>query len=269
MNLGKSKTVAKSIRNGDSYYGLVVETYNLFHPEGNINDAAFYKFLIDEVGGAVLEMMCGSGRVLIPLLRQNIDIDGLDCSKEMLVSCREKAQNEGLRCNLYEQYAHEMKLPRQYRTVIFPYSSFALLTDRTEAFETLCNIYNHLEYGGQLILDMAIPWLSVQEETHDGIWKLSRKGILPGNRFVHISRVADYKRLEQLEYVQIKYEVYKDGKVIETLLNEMQCRYYGKYELQLLLEKVGFWEIRTYGNFQDTEAGNGDGIVTFRCFKKR
>ena len=80
-------------RNGYSYYGLVVDNYNLFHPEGNINDAAFYKLLIDEVGGAVLEMMCGSGRVLIPLLRQGIDIHGVNCSHEMLVSCREKAQN--------------------------------------------------------------------------------------------------------------------------------------------------------------------------------
>ena len=58
----------------------MVETYNLFHPQENINDAAFYKTLIDEVDGAVLEIMCGSGRVLIPLLRRNIDIDGLDCS---------------------------------------------------------------------------------------------------------------------------------------------------------------------------------------------
>ncbi|MGB3641601.1 MAG: class I SAM-dependent methyltransferase [Rivularia sp. (in: cyanobacteria)] len=253
--------------NGDCYYGLVVETYNLFHPQGNINDAAFYNLLIDEVGGAVLEMMCGSGRVLIPLLRQNIDIDGLDCSNEILASCREQAIVEGLHCNLYKQYAHEMELPRQYKTIIFSYSSFALLTDRNEAFETLCRIYNHLEDGGQLILDMAIPWLA--READDGIWKLSRKGMLPDNRFVYISRVAEYNRFEQLEYAQIKYEVYKDGKLIDTLLNEMQCRYYGKYELQLLLEKAGFCKIRTYGDFKDKEADNGDGVVTFRCFKKR
>ena len=259
---------AKNTINGDCYYDLVVDTYNLFHAEGNIEDTSFYKLLIDRLDGAVLEMMCGSGRVLIPLLRQNVDIEGLDCSNEMLASCRGQAQNEGLHCNLYEQYAHEMQLPRQYKTIIFSYSSFALLTDRTEAFDTLCRIYNHLLDGGQLILDMAIPWLSAREEAHDGIWKLSRKGMLPGNHFVHISRVADYNRLENLEHVQIKYEVYKDGKLVDTLLNQMQCRYYGKYELQLLLEKAGFREIRTYGNFQDKEANEGDEIVTFRCFKR-
>lgn len=212
--------------------------------------------------------MCGSGRVLIPLLRQNIDVDGLDCSNEMLASCREKAQSEGLDCGLYEQYAHEMELPRQYKTIIFSYSSFALLTDRTEAFEALRRIYNHLLDGGQLILDMAIPWFSAQEEADEGIWKLSRKGMLPGNRFVHISRVANYNRLENLEYTQIKYEIYQNGKLTDTLLNQMQCRYYGKHELQLLLEKAGFCDISIYGSFQVREVNNSDRTVSFRCFKR-
>ncbi|MEL6164694.1 MAG: class I SAM-dependent methyltransferase, partial [Cyanobacteria bacterium J06628_3] len=143
----------KNNYNGDCYYGLVVETYNKFHPQENINDGDFYKKLIDEIDGTVLEMMCGSGRVLIPLLRQNIDIDGLDCSSEMLESCREQVLEEGLNCNLYEQYAHEMELPRKYKTIIFSYSSFALIIDRNQAFETLHRIYNHLEDDGQLILD--------------------------------------------------------------------------------------------------------------------
>lgn len=256
----------KNTYNGDCYYGLVVETYNKFHPQGNIKDTAFYKSLIDEVDGAVLEMMCGSGRVLIPLLRQNVDIDGLDCSNEMLASCREQLLEENLNCNLYEQYAHEMELPRKYKTIILSYSSFALIIDRNQAFETLRKIYHHLEDGGQLILDMAIPWLS-DKVADDGIWKLSRKGMLSDNRFVHISKASEYNRLEQLENSQIKYEVYQNGKLIDTFLNEMQCRYYGKYELQLLLEKAGFCEIRTYGEFQDKKASHGDEVVSFRCFK--
>ena len=161
-----------------------------------------------------------------------------------------------------------MELPRRYETVLFPYSSFALLTDRSEAFDTLCRIYAHLEDEGQLILDMSIPWLSIEEEASDGIWKLSRKGILPDKRFVHISQVTNHNRLEQLEHVETKYEVYTDSKLTDTLLTQMQCRYYGKYELQLLLEKAGFCRIRTYGSFKDKEAEDGDQVITFRCFKK-
>ena len=70
---------------------------------------------------------------------------------------------------------------------------------------------------------MSIPWLLI-EEASDGIWKLSRKGMLPGKRFVQISQVASHNRLEQLQHLQIKYEVYTDNKLTDTLLTEMQCR---------------------------------------------
>src|SRR5262245_23366046 len=68
----------------DTYYGLVVETYELFHPEGNLDDVPFYAGLVAEAGGPALELMCGSGRVLLPLLRMGVDADGVDCSPEML-----------------------------------------------------------------------------------------------------------------------------------------------------------------------------------------
>ena len=71
-----------------------------------------------------------------------------------------------------------MKITRKYKTILLSYSSFAFIIDRNQAFETLRKVYNHLEDGGQLILDMAIPWFSVKEKTEAGIWKLSRKGFL-------------------------------------------------------------------------------------------
>jgi hypothetical protein len=61
-----------------------------------------------------------------------------------------------------------MDLPRRYGTILFPYSSFGLLTDREEAFGTLRRIHKHLEDEGQLILDMGIPWLKIGEEAVDG-----------------------------------------------------------------------------------------------------
>jgi len=67
-------TIMSKTRFDDVYYGLVVDVYDLFHPEGNIADAAFYAELISERSGRVLELMCGSGRVLLPLLRQGVII---------------------------------------------------------------------------------------------------------------------------------------------------------------------------------------------------
>ncbi|NJL21465.1 MAG: class I SAM-dependent methyltransferase [Leptolyngbyaceae cyanobacterium SM1_3_5] len=249
----------------DVYYGLVVDAYELFHPEGNLKDVPFYADLIRERPGRVLELMCGSGRVLLPLLRQGFTVDGTDSSSEMLARCKSNAQAEELNPELYEQYAHELDLPHLYYTILLTYSSFALLTSRDEAIESLRRVYARLEEGGQFLLDMAIPW--VQNSFMSGVWQLSRQGVLPDGRQVHVSRAATVEQLNQIETVHVRYDVYEQGCLVETLLTPMKMRFYGMHELVLLLEKAGFTSIQTFGDFQQREAQEGNGIITFRCFK--
>lgn len=249
----------------DVYYGLVVDAYELFHPEGNIADAEFYAELISERPARVLELMCGSGRVLVPLLRQGIIVDGTDSSSEMLARCKSNALAGGLKPELYKQYVHELNLPNRYSTIVLAYSSFALLTDRSEALESLRRIHAHLDDDGQFLLDMTIPW--VQAGFISGAWQLSRQGVLPDGRQIQVSRAATVEYLNQIETVQVRYDVYEHGRLVETLLTPMKMRFYGMHELILLLEKAGFSNIQTFGNFQQREAQEGDSIITFRCFK--
>lgn len=257
-------TMSKS-RFDDVYYGLVVDAYELFHPEGNINDVPFYAELIRERPGRVLELMCGSGRVLLPLLRQGFTVDGTDSSPEMLARCKSNAEAEGLNPEIYEQFAHKLGLPYRYCTILLAYSSFALLTNRDEALEVLRRIHAHLDDGGQFLLDMAIPW--VHHNSVSGAWQLGRQGVLPDGCQVLVSRAATVEHLDQIETVHVRYEVYDKGCLVETLLTPMKMRFYGMHELILLLEKAGFSNIQTFGGFQQREAQEGDGIITFRCFK--
>src|SRR6266550_247114 len=47
--------------------------------------------IVTEFGQPVLDVGCGTGRILLDFLVQRIDIDGVDNSPEMLAVCREKA----------------------------------------------------------------------------------------------------------------------------------------------------------------------------------
>ncbi len=53
-------------------------------------DAQFYVGLAKESGGPVLELGCGTGRVLLPIARAGVEIQGLDNSRPMLDLLREK-----------------------------------------------------------------------------------------------------------------------------------------------------------------------------------
>ncbi len=65
---------------------LLAETYDeanatVRNPSG---DRAFYATLADEVGGPVLEIGCGTGRVLAPIAAAGHEVLGVDPSPEML-----------------------------------------------------------------------------------------------------------------------------------------------------------------------------------------
>jgi len=51
-------------------------------------DVEFYVDLARSAGGTVLELGCGTGRILIPTAAAGCEIVGLDISEYMLAKCR-------------------------------------------------------------------------------------------------------------------------------------------------------------------------------------
>ncbi len=64
-----------------------------------------------------------------------------------------------------------------------------------------------------------------------------------------------------------RYEIYKLGQLVETEIKMSQSRWYFKYELMLMLEKVGFRHISTYGDYTDAEASEQHSTIVFSSRK--
>jgi SAM-dependent methyltransferase len=75
------------------HYGLVAKWWAEFNEDGD-EIAYFQKYV--ERGQPALDVACGTGRLLIPYLREGLDVDGCDVSADMIALCREKAEREGL-----------------------------------------------------------------------------------------------------------------------------------------------------------------------------
>ena len=78
------------ITGGYEEYEFVAEFYDSVVPYSGRADVDFFVGMARESPGAVLEVGCGTGRVLIPTARARMDIVGLDLSARMLSICREK-----------------------------------------------------------------------------------------------------------------------------------------------------------------------------------
>ncbi len=132
------------------HHGLVARWWAEFNHGGE--DIDVFRSFIENSGTPVLDAGCGTGRLLLPFLREEIDIDGTDASVDMLEWCRHRAELEQLGANLYPQAMHELDLPRKYRTIIVC-GSFGLGGTRDQDLEGLRRLHSHLEPGGRLYMD--------------------------------------------------------------------------------------------------------------------
>jgi SAM-dependent methyltransferase len=75
-------------------YLIASKYYDDAYAAMDLVDAAFYVDLAKECRGPVLEIGCGTGRVLLATAREGIEIHGLDNSAPMLAVLREKIARE-------------------------------------------------------------------------------------------------------------------------------------------------------------------------------
>src|SRR5687767_7456823 len=73
----------------------------------------FYVDLARKAQGPVLEIACGTGRILLPCLQAGVDIDGLDYYAPMLETLRKKAAALQLSPRLYQADMGDFRLPRR------------------------------------------------------------------------------------------------------------------------------------------------------------
>src|SRR5579864_7410666 len=62
----------------------------------------FYVALARETSGSVLDIACGTGRILLPCLQAGVEIEGLDLFEPMLKALRAKARALGLVPRLHQ-----------------------------------------------------------------------------------------------------------------------------------------------------------------------
>ena len=75
-------------------YAVTADFYDYIVPYRNRPDVAFFVVMATQSGGPVLEVGCGTGRVLIPTARAGIEIVGIDLSPSMLDVCRQRLVQE-------------------------------------------------------------------------------------------------------------------------------------------------------------------------------
>ena len=242
------------------YKGLEGELYDLFRGGDDFDEIGFYIGMVHEIGGTCLDVGCGTGRVLIPIAHEGLDITGLDSSDFMVDECIKKIKEEDLQVNIIEGDMVDFDLGKKFNSLIVPGGSFQLINDRAKAMDTLENFRNHLNKNGLLVMSFFNPFYEISHESLDGVWRLEKdKEINEKGSRALCHTCMDLDRCEQIMEVRHRYELLDDNGIVEkSEIKTSMIRWYGKYEIELLLQKAGFSDVKIYGDFQDLEYEDGN-----------
>jgi SAM-dependent methyltransferase len=257
------------------HYGLVARWWAEFNLDGPEID--FFRPYV-EAGQPALDAACGTGRLLVPYLRDGLDVDGSDISPDMLSLARERAVREGLEPpNLYAQAMHELDLPRRYRT-IFVCGGFGLGGHREHDIEGLRRIYEHLEPGGRFVLDNEVPYSDGQvwkywlEEERDALprpWRTegSRRVGADGTEYELRSRVVAVDPLAQRVTIEMKAAIVRGGERVVEEDHVIRMTMYFTHEIVLMLEATGFVDVSLLTGYEDRPPTGDDACTVFVAAK--
>ena len=241
------------------HFGLMAEYWAEFLRDAP--EVPFLSTVIARFGEPVLDLGCGTGRVLMPLLRAGADIDGVDVSADMIRLAQEAVLREGLATGLFVQTMHELSLPRRYRT-IYILGSFGLGGDRANDLDCLRRCRDQLEPGGALVFNMPMeytsreawePWLSESRQRMPESWpprgspRLSKDG---SQRYLQI-RVLDVDALTQTYTREAHLEKWVAGELVKEENYVLRGNLYLMQELILMLKHAGFTDVAVKGGYSD------------------
>ena len=159
-------------------------------------------------GSPVLELGCGTGRLLLPLAGAGFELTGVDASAAMLAIARQKLAAAGLsnRTTLLQQWMQELTIGMRFNLAFAAINSFLHVTDMDEQLAALARIRQHLNPEGLLLLDLFNPDLGrlldargqvvldkvmVDPKTGDRVLKYRAQTVDQGLQTMHTTLILD------------------------------------------------------------------------------
>ena len=249
------------------HHGLVARWWAEF----NVADAAevaLWQGLVARPGQPVLDLACGAGRLLLPLRRAGLDVDGVDLSADMLAACRRLADAAGTAPRLVRQAFHELNLPRRYGTVLCC-DSFGIGGRRADDLEGLRRCHAHLLPGGTLAIRHDLPhgdadwwpyWLPGRRADLPLPWPEAgtRKRAADGDEIELQTRLADLDPLAQRVTLDLRATLLRDGQPVAEERHVYRATLYFRDELELMLRTAGFADVAVLAADGDRPAAAAD-----------
>lgn len=215
------------------------------------DDLPLLRHYAERVDGPLLDLACGSGRVLLPLAQAGFHLTGVDTSQEMLARARRRVAAAGVggRVTLVDHDIASVPLDRTFGLAFIQVNSFMHLNTPQRQRQALQCWRGYLRPGATLLIDLFNPDLLTLIEADgrllvDQQWRDDDSGATVVKQ---ITRRIDLSTQLQ-ETIFVYDEVFPDGQSRRTII-PFTLRFLWRAEAELLLELCGYRLERVYGGY--------------------
>ncbi len=251
------------MRNAVDSYNLSAQHYDQVYAEKpSLEDVPFYLDLARRIGGPVLELACGTGRVLLPIARAGIAIHGVDNSLPMLnvlgKNLKREAKDVRELVSFFQGDIRTFRSNRKYPLVTIPFRPLQhmfTVEDQIAALETAAF---HLDDDGLFAFDVFYPrydliFAGIGEEILEMEWTDPADSTKLLRRFF---RKESVDKINQSFTATFIFRTWQNGKLILEETEPLKMSYYTYPHLRALFLLTGLEIVEEYGSFARTTLDN-------------
>lgn len=244
----------------DLYEGTA-ELYDHVGPYRTRGDVEFYVDMAKQYGGRVLEVGCGTGRVLIPTAAAGVEITGLDNSPSMLDMLRKNLSRAPKQVQDKVQLEvgdmRNFDLGEQFDLITIPFRPFQHMLTVEDQLACLRTIRKHLKPNGRFVFDVfnpSIPGLADPARLA-GAQAEPEVTMPDGRRFIRTHRFVNRDYFSQISDIELVHDIIAPDGTHTQAVFAFQMRYIFRYELEHLLVRAGLVIEELYGGFDKAAYG--------------
>lgn len=249
-------------------YELSARYYDAAYAAINLVDVSFYVELAREIDGPVLEIGCGTGRVLLEIARSGIEIHGLDQSPAMLEVLKGKLEREPQevrsRVTLHSGDMRTARLEKKFSLVTIPFRPLQHMHTIEDQLAALRTAAAHLSEGGRFAFDVFYPkfdsaFSGIGEERFEMEWAVDGK---PGT-IIRFFRKETIDKIHQSFGGTFLYRTFEGDQLIREETAPLYMTWYMYPQLRALFLLAGLEVVEEYGSFVKAPLDNSGVEMVF------
>ena len=240
------------------------QTYDV-EDEGYDEDWPLTEQWARSLGGPLLDLACGTGRMALYMAVQGYQVTGVDIVPEMIARARQKAAELSVSIDWVVADARTFHLQRQFPFIYMLENVFQFFLTRADQEAILARVREHLHPEGCFLFETRNP---TPHNLLEGHRPEPQKFTLPDGGHLVITEQQHYDPMTQIQHYTCPHQWLHPGSqhVQKTLRTAL--RYVFPQEMEALLFYNGFQIRSCYGNWQQEPLTAASRSMIYVCQKR-